>query len=202
MIFEEVAGVMEDAADALERHDEDAARAALARAAAPTIWSIDCVRRSPLHVRRCGSTYTVAGGSPASSASRRPPLRWTISCATCASCPARASASPAARRPPAALIDRHRASLAVAVRSVEQAMAADLSGDEEAAQRHAEPGRGPGAGRPADRSRPARRRAPRLPVVMIVGQLRASAIDLLRAAGSDEIVSLSLVDEALGLPPA
>ena len=36
---------------------------------------------------------------------------------------------------------------------------------------------------------------------MIVGQLRAAAIDLLRAAGSDEIESLSRVEAALGLPP-
>jgi len=40
-----------------------------------------------------------------------------------------------------------------------------------------------------------------LPVVSIVGQLRMSAIDLLRGAGRDDIEVLSRVDEALGLPP-
>jgi uncharacterized membrane protein YgaE (UPF0421/DUF939 family) len=40
-----------------------------------------------------------------------------------------------------------------------------------------------------------------LPVVSIVGQLRMSAIDLLRGAGRDDIEALSRVDEALGLPP-
>jgi hypothetical protein len=39
-----------------------------------------------------------------------------------------------------------------------------------------------------------------LAVVMIVGQLRAATIDLLRAAGSDDVRSLGMVDEALGLP--
>ena len=36
---------------------------------------------------------------------------------------------------------------------------------------------------------------------MIVGQLRASTIDLLRAAGIDDVMSLGMVDEVLGLPP-
>jgi len=40
-----------------------------------------------------------------------------------------------------------------------------------------------------------------LPVVSIVGQLRMTAIDLLRGAGRDDIEVLSRVDEALGLPP-
>jgi hypothetical protein len=90
-------------------------------------------------------------------------------------------------------------SLAVAVRSVEQAMTCDLTGDEDAAQRHAELAEGLAL----DALRTARRLltpdAP-LAVVMIVGQLRASTIDLLRAAGSDDVLSLGLVDEALGLP--
>ncbi|GAB3806470.1 hypothetical protein GCM10027605_34610 [Micromonospora zhanjiangensis] len=40
---------------------------------------------------------------------------------------------------------------------------------------------------------------PPLPLVMIIGQIRATAIDLLRAVGSDDPV-LGRIDEALGLP--
>ncbi len=39
-----------------------------------------------------------------------------------------------------------------------------------------------------------------LAVVMIVGQLRATAIDLLRGLGADDLDSLNRVDEAIGLP--
>ncbi|MEV4490645.1 FUSC family protein [Micromonospora coxensis] len=41
---------------------------------------------------------------------------------------------------------------------------------------------------------------PPLPVVMIVGQIRATAIDLLRGVGVDDAAVLGRVDEALGLP--
>jgi len=102
-------------------------------------------------------------------------------------------------QPPPQLVAAMR-TLAVAVRSVDDAMTADLTGDEDAAQRHAEQGEELAL----DAMRSARHLltvgAP-LPVVMIVGQLRAAAIDLLRAAGSDEIESLSRVEAALGLPP-
>jgi uncharacterized membrane protein YgaE (UPF0421/DUF939 family) len=43
---------------------------------------------------------------------------------------------------------------------------------------------------------------PPLPVVMIVGQVRATAIDLLRGVGRDDTAVLDQVDEALGMPPA
>ncbi|SCG46030.1 FUSC family protein [Micromonospora halophytica] len=43
---------------------------------------------------------------------------------------------------------------------------------------------------------------PPLPVVMIVGQIRATAIDLLRGVGVDDAAVLGRVDEALGLPRA
>jgi hypothetical protein len=35
---------------------------------------------------------------------------------------------------------------------------------------------------------------------MIVGQIRATAIDLLRGVGKDDVAVLTRVDEALGLP--
>ena len=40
-----------------------------------------------------------------------------------------------------------------------------------------------------------------LPVVMLVGQVRLTAIDLLRAAGKDDLETLASVDDALHLPP-
>jgi hypothetical protein len=42
---------------------------------------------------------------------------------------------------------------------------------------------------------------PPLSLVMIVGQLRLTAIDLPRGAGVADIEILTRVDEALGLPP-
>jgi hypothetical protein len=100
--------------------------------------------------------------------------------------------------PPPLLVEALR-SLAVAVRSVEQAMTSDLTGDEDAAQRHAE--RAERLALDALRTaRPLLTPDAPLAVVMIVGQLRSSTIDLLRAAGSDDVRSLGLVDEALGLP--
>jgi hypothetical protein len=78
-------------------------------------------------------------------------------------------------------------------------MSADLTGDEDAAQRHAERAEGLAFEALRTARQLLTRDAP-LAVVMIVGQLRASAIDLLRAAGSDDLLSLAMVDEALGLP--
>ncbi|MGC1214416.1 MAG: hypothetical protein WA890_24540 [Micromonospora sp.] len=43
---------------------------------------------------------------------------------------------------------------------------------------------------------------PPLPVIMIIGQIRATAIDLLRGVGKDDVAVLNRVDEALGLPVA
>jgi hypothetical protein len=42
---------------------------------------------------------------------------------------------------------------------------------------------------------------PPLSLIMIVGQLRSTAIDVLRGAGADNVEILTRVDEALGLPP-
>jgi hypothetical protein len=36
---------------------------------------------------------------------------------------------------------------------------------------------------------------------MIVGQLRSTALDLLRGTGADDVAILARVDGALGLPP-
>jgi uncharacterized membrane protein YgaE (UPF0421/DUF939 family) len=198
-IFEEVAGVMDDAAAALEHHDEGAARAALVRArgadalvvglrsavsaAREALW-VDVHRR-----RRLNRVLTVEEATGQ--------LDYLVRNVRVL---ARASVGLCRLTvdPPPLLVTALR-SLAVAVRAVERAMTADLTGEQDDAQRHADRAEGLAL----DALRIARQlltpTAP-LAVVMIVGQLRASTIDLLRAAGFDDIASLDLVDEALGLP--
>lgn len=91
-------------------------------------------------------------------------------------------------------------SLAEGVRAAGDALAADLTGQDDAADRYAEQ-----TDKAAlDAVRTAGRlltREPPLPIIMIVGQIRATAIDLLRGVDGDDIAVLSRVDEALGLPP-
>ncbi|TDB75327.1 aromatic acid exporter family protein [Micromonospora sp. KC723] len=91
--------------------------------------------------------------------------------------------------------------LAEAVRAAGEALAADLDGAESAADRHAEQ---------ADAAALAAVRAVgrlftqghTLPLAVIVGQVRATAIDLLRGVRADDDAAvLARVDEALGLPP-
>ncbi|MEH0970558.1 FUSC family protein [Micromonospora sp. CPCC 205546] len=89
--------------------------------------------------------------------------------------------------------------LAAAVRAAGEAVATDLTG--EGADRH--------AARADEAAMTAVRVAgrlvgsdPALPVMMIVGQIRATAIDLLRGVGHDDVAVLERVDEALGVVPA
>lgn len=92
-------------------------------------------------------------------------------------------------------------SLAEAVRAAGVALANDLEGAEEAGDAAA--GRADTAALEAVRIA-GRLFAPAqtLPLVMIVGQIRATAIDLLRGVrGDDDAAVLARVDEALGLPP-
>ncbi|MFI7657871.1 aromatic acid exporter family protein [Micromonospora parva] len=92
-------------------------------------------------------------------------------------------------------------SLAEAVRQAGAALAADLDGQEETADRHATR---------ADESALAAVHtagqlfgsAQTLPLAMIIGQVRATAIDLLRGVNPrDDAAVLARVDDALGLPP-
>jgi uncharacterized membrane protein YgaE (UPF0421/DUF939 family) len=198
-IFEEVAGVMDDAAAALAAQDETAARVALGRArgadtlverlrtavraAREALW-IDVHRR-----RRLTRVVTVEEATA--------PLDYLVR-NTRVLARAAVGLCRLPIEPPPLLVTCLR-SLAAAVREVERAMVADLTGDEGAAQRHAEEGERLAL----EALRTARQLltpGAALPVVMIVGQLRASTIDLLRVAGADDVVSLGLVDEALGLP--
>ncbi|MFV2112403.1 aromatic acid exporter family protein [Micromonospora sp. LOL_025] len=89
--------------------------------------------------------------------------------------------------------------LAAAVRAAGEAVATDLTGED--ADRH--------AARADEAAMTAVRVAgrllasdPALPVTMIVGQIRATAIDLLRGVGHDDVAVLARVDEALGVVPA
>ncbi|NJP34420.1 FUSC family protein [Micromonospora thermarum] len=101
--------------------------------------------------------------------------------------------------PPAAVGDVLRR-LAGAVQAAGAALAADLDGAGVEADRHAE--------RAEQEALAAVRSAGRLytpggtlPLAMIVGQVRATAIDLLRGVGADDDAAvLTRVDEALGLP--
>lgn len=100
--------------------------------------------------------------------------------------------------PPQSLVESVRL-LAGSVRAFEAALVAGVEGD------------GPRAQHCADEVRSCALAAmrtgamvlpeqPALPVVMVVGQVRTAAIDLLRAAGVDDVESLDLVDEAAGIP--
>ncbi|MFG1866593.1 FUSC family protein [Micromonospora arborensis] len=91
-------------------------------------------------------------------------------------------------------------SLAEAVRQAGAALAADLDGHDEVADRHATR---------ADEAALAAVHtagqlfgsAQTLPLAMIIGQIRATAIDLLRGVNpEDDVAVLARVDEALGLP--
>ncbi|WP_030327518.1 FUSC family protein [Micromonospora parva] len=92
-------------------------------------------------------------------------------------------------------------SLAEAVRQAGAALAADLDGQEETVDRHATR---------ADESALAAVHTAgqlfgstqTLPLAMIIGQVRATAIDLLRGVNPrDDAAVLARVDDALGLPP-
>ncbi|NYF59823.1 FUSC family protein [Micromonospora purpureochromogenes] len=88
--------------------------------------------------------------------------------------------------------------LGEAVRAAADALSTDLGGHSDA-DRHAE--RADHAALEAVRLAARMLRAdPPLPLIMIVGQIRATAIDLLRGVGVDDAAVLGRVDEALGLP--
>jgi uncharacterized membrane protein YgaE (UPF0421/DUF939 family) len=199
-IFEEVAAVMEESAAALEQRDEAAARAALTRArgadakvdqlrgtvsaAREALWT-DVHRRRRL--RRVGTVAEAAAHLDYLVRNVRVLARAVVVLAR--------TPQESPEQLPAAL-----RALADAVRCEGRAMAADLTGDDDTAQRNADEAEH----KALEALRVARQvlgPAASLAVVMVVGQLRSSTIDLLRAAGGDDILALGLVDEALGLPP-
>jgi uncharacterized membrane protein YgaE (UPF0421/DUF939 family) len=198
--FSELAELLDEIADALTRGDADAALAALARA-----------RRADAAVERLRDAVRAAGEALRLNVRRRQHLgrlrsvegsvRQIDYVVRNVRVLARAGVT-FSRLPnpaPAELGGALRL-LADGVRAVGDALDADLNGHEEIADRHAE--------RADVAALEAVRIAGRLftpgqtlPLAMIIGQVRATAIDLLRGVGGDDDAAvLGRVDEAVGLP--
>lgn len=199
--FDEMAGLLTDIADALNRHDEPAARAALGHA-----------REMDARVDRLREEVLAAGEALWLHLRRRRHIGRLRSVDTSirqvdyavrnVRVLARAGVT-LTRQPTAVPADLGVAlrSLAAAVRAAGEALAADLQGRDDVADRHA--ARADRAALVAVRTAgglftPGRS----LPLVMIIGQVRATAIDLLRGVSADDDRTvLGRVDEAVGLPP-
>ena len=198
-VFDELTSVLEDIAAALDRHDETAARDALDRA-----------RHANAAVERFQTAVVAAGEGLWLHVGRRRQLGGVhaIDAVTRQVDYALRNARVLARagitltRLPATPPPELSAALrlfAAAVRAVYTALAAELSRSSEVAQHHAEQAQTA----VLDALRAAGRLLPQgspLSLIMIVGQLRSTAIDLLRGAGVGDVEILARVDEALGLP--
>ncbi|WP_431975364.1 FUSC family protein [Micromonospora haikouensis] len=198
--FEDLAGLLREVADALDGRDEQAALAALDRARGMDA-AVERLREAvlaagealTLHVRRrrhLGRLRTVdasIGQIDYAVRNVRVLARAGVTLTRLAT-PVPADLGGAVR------------CLADAVQAAGEAFAADLDGRDAAADEH--------AGRAETAALDAVRSAGRLfasgqplPLAMIVGQVRATAIDLLRGVGvDDDAAVLGRVDEALGLP--
>jgi uncharacterized membrane protein YgaE (UPF0421/DUF939 family) len=197
-LFAEVSSVLNETAEALVASDRDAAIAALERARGTDLKvhalrdAVSAVRESLVFdVRRRQRLPRVH--SVESSISQVDYVVRTMRVLT------RATVSVTrAGNPPPDLVASIR-SLAAAVRAVEQALSAELAGDPDRVDALVEEAEHTAldAVRIGARLLPD---APALPVVVIVGQVRNAAIDLLRALGVDDVASITRVDEALGLP--
>ncbi|WP_082159556.1 aromatic acid exporter family protein [Micromonospora sp. HK10] len=198
--FDELAGVLDDVAGALDRRDDAAALAALERA-----------RHADAGVERLRGAVRAAGEALRLNLRRRAHLgrlrsvegsiRQIDYAVRNVRVLARAAVS-LTRSPTPALPELGDAvrTLAEAVRSAGNALAADLTGQDSAADAHAE--------RADEAALTAVRTAGRLftagqtlPLAMIIGQVRATAIDLLRGVGvDDDATVLSRVDAAVSRP--
>jgi Fusaric acid resistance protein-like len=192
-LFGELASVLEELAAALDRHDEPAAREALDR----TRRADAAVQRFQTAVVAAGEGLWLHAGLRALEALTRQmdyAVRNTRVLARAGVTLTRLSATPPPELGAALRL------FAVAVRAVHTALATGLAGSGEAGKRlteHAEAAVGD-ALRLAGQLLP---QGPPLSLIMIVGQLRSTAIDVLRGAGADNVEILTRVDEALGLPP-
>lgn len=200
--FEELAGVLDEIATALDRGDDQAALAALERA-----------RHADAGVERLRGAVQAAGEALRLNLRRREHLGRLRSVAASIRqidyavrnvrvlARAAVTLTRGAAPVPADLGDAVR-TLAEAVRSAGDALAADLTGQEGIADRHAE--RADVAALDAVRAA-GRLFTPgqTLPLAMIIGQIRATAIDLLRGVGvDDDATVLSRVDAAVSRPGA
>ncbi|MBM0237647.1 FUSC family protein [Micromonospora sp. ATA32] len=198
--FSELAELLDEIADALTRGDADAALAALDRA-----------RRADAAVERLRDAVRAAGEALRLNVRRRQHLgrlrsvegsvRQIDYVVRNVRVLARAAVTFSRLPNPApAELGVALRLLAEGVRAVGDALDADLNGHEETADRHAE--------RADVAALEAVRIAGRLftpgqtlPLAMIIGQVRATAIDLLRGVGGDDDAAvLGRVDEAVGLP--
>jgi uncharacterized membrane protein YgaE (UPF0421/DUF939 family) len=198
-LFDEVAAVLEQSAAALAGSDRAGALTALERARA-TDAKVDALRSAVSAVReslvfdvrrrqRLPRVHNVE-----SAIDQVDYVVRTVRVLTRAT----VSLTSSTGDPPPELVASIR-SLAGAVRAVEQALSAELAGQParvdafvDEAERAALD-----AVRTGGRLLPG---SPSLQVVVIVGQVRNAAIDLLRAVGVEVSVSITRVDEALGLP--
>ncbi|MEV0154878.1 FUSC family protein [Micromonospora sp. NPDC050686] len=197
--FQELGDLLDEIASALEHDDEPAALAALQRA-----------RRADAAVQRLRDAVLAAGEAVRLNVRRRRHLgrlrsvdasiRQIDYVVRNVRVLARAGVT-LTRHPapiPADLATAVR-SLAEAVRAGGEALAVDLTGADEDADRH--------AARAEEAALAAVRLAgrlfapaPTLPLAMLIGQVRATAIDLLRGlAADDDPTVLDRVDEAIGL---
>jgi hypothetical protein len=199
-LFHELASIVEDLADALDRHDEEAAQAVLARArrADSSVTRLRAAVSAAdeglrLHVRRRqhhGGVQAVDAGVGQ--------LDFVVrNVRVLARAGLILTRQPVTAPPELAGALR---SLAAAMAEIDQAFTAELAGSSDAARRHVARAQqiALDAVRVAGRLLPD---SPPLPLVMIVGQVRMTVIDLLRGAGVDPNETLVRVDEALGLPP-
>ncbi|MEV4201645.1 FUSC family protein [Micromonospora globbae] len=199
--FDEMGGLLAGISDALDRHDERAALAALAQA-----------RGMDARIDRLREGVLAAGEALWLNLRRRRHLGRLRSVDSSIQqidyavrnvrVLARAGVT-LSRQPTPVPADLGVAlrCLADAVRAAGEALAADLQGHEEAADGHA--ARADEAALDAVRTAGRLYAAgPSLPLAMIIGQVRATAIDLLRGLGvEDDAAVLGRVDQALGLPP-
>ncbi|MFE9655172.1 aromatic acid exporter family protein [Micromonospora sp. NPDC006431] len=199
--FEELAGVLDEIATALDRTDDEAALAALERA-----------RHADAGVERLRGAVQAAGEALWLHVRRRQHLGRLRSVQSSIrqidyavrNVRVLARAAVTLTRGPAPVPPELGAAvrtLAEAVRSAGDALAADLTGQDEIADRHAE--RADVAALEAVRAA-GRLFTPgqTLPLAMIIGQVRATAIDLLRGVGADDDASvLTRVDTAVAGPP-
>ncbi|MFC4147476.1 aromatic acid exporter family protein [Micromonospora mangrovi] len=198
--FEELAGLLDEIATALDRGDDEAALAALDRArhADTTVERLrdavlaagEALRLNVRRRRHIGRLRSVAGSIRQIDYAVRNVrvLARAAVTLTRGDAPVPADLGAAIR------------TLADAVRSAGDALAADLTGQEQVADRHAE--------RTDVAALAAVRAAGRLftpgqtlPLAMIIGQVRATAIDLLRGVGvDDDATVLGRVDAAVSGP--
>ncbi len=198
--FEELAGVLDEIAAALDRGDDGAALAALERA-----------RHADAGVERLRGAVQAAGEALRLNLRRRQHLGRLRSVEgsirqidyAVRNVRVLARAAVTLSRGPAPVppdLGNAVRTLAEAVRSAGDALAADLNGQDRVADTHAE--RADVAALKAVRAA-GRLFTPgqTLPLAMIIGQIRATAIDLLRGVGVDDDASvLSRVDAAVAGP--